>query len=193
MKIRGQLITALLLLVFASCHTKSNNTTSGSNTDTTLTGNKPAVTPAPDSTANLNDLDALDLSKIDTTLTATVVTDTGNAIIVSGPKAFILTPDNQSLEKEKQEDSDGFYSMTDDYSYYTSIAVDSMHTKNITSEFYQHEKRYLVFKNKAHTICTFDGNKMPYSWGILFFNGIDTPLLWNGTTPGPAITKIYGK
>lgn len=187
MKITGAILLLNLSVWLSSCNTRS-------------TGPQSIVSSA-DSTKNFIDstsnnssaTEFADISRIDSAFTSNSISDTSQLMMVTGTSAISLWPDEEHLEKEKQVDSDGFYSMADDYSFYTAIASDTLAQHQITQLSYQHEKRYVVFKSKGGVVCVFDGNKMPDSWGTLLFNGNDTPVLWNGTNIAPAIKLIFKK
>ena len=178
----------LLSVLLDSCNSKPAQEVVAVKTDSTTVASIDSTRIKQDEILSSNDL-----SRIDTALSSTAVDDTANADLITSPIAISLWPDHQSIEKEKQNDSDGFYSMIDDYSYYSALARDTISQKGIEVTGYSHDKRYIVFKNKEKVVCTFDGNKMPDSWGIILFNGIDTPLVWNGTDITGAIKMIYKK
>ena len=174
------------LLFLNSCHNKPADGSITHSSDTVVNtgstekndGNQPAYS---------------DLSRIDSTWTSGIVSDTNLAMILSSPTAITMIPDSASLERQKKDDSDGFYTMADDYSYYTAMASDTLLQHGIHATGYSHQKRYMVFKSKTGAICTFDGNKMPNSWGTILFNGTDTPVLWNGTDISAAVKIVFKK
>ena len=178
--------TSLLLLCLFLCNCHSA-TTQKPNAE-----NSASVASADNSTIPTN-LSQMDCSKPDSTFTSESLNDTSQFILVDKPMAITLFPGDNELEKEKAMDSDAFYAAADDYSYYQSLALDTLAKHRINTVSYSHQKRYIVFGSSAHIICQFDGDKMPNSRGMILYNGKDTPVIWNGTDISGSVHSIFKK
>jgi len=134
-----------------------------------------------------------EVQRIDSALVPNTISDTGLAVLITKTTSIVIVPDEIHMRQQIRVDSEGFYSVADDFSYYTSMARDTLEKNGISQQSYNHQKRYLVFKGTAGTIYTIDGDKIQNVWGTILFNSVDTPVLWSGTDIAPTVKWYFKK
>ncbi|NME72159.1 hypothetical protein [Flammeovirga aprica] len=118
-----------------------------------------------------------------------------NSITISKKCAISIIPSSKwiSTEQEKMGE-DGWMTIVEDNSYYLDQGRQALIKNNI--EFIKsvsREKRYIIFMEEDSIVSTIDLNKMEDAWGIILFNGHDTPYLWSGTEIDEDLKFVYYK
>ncbi|MBB3696561.1 hypothetical protein KMW28_23980 [Flammeovirga yaeyamensis] len=118
-----------------------------------------------------------------------------NSITFNKKCAISIIPSSKwiSAEQEKMGE-DGWMTVVEDNSYYLDQGRQVLIKNNI--EFIKgvsREKRYMMFMEEDSIVSTIDLHKMEDAWGIILFNGHDTPYLWSGTEIDEDLKFVYNK
>jgi hypothetical protein len=100
----------------------------------------------------------------------------GDTLKLSAPVLLFMWPDSLQAEKMKSEDSDAFYTVADDYSFYNSQLMDLADSLKIKN--YSTSAKYLEFTlaNDRQLLINRSASEDLW-WGLYLYNGVDTPQL----------------
>ncbi|NLR95063.1 hypothetical protein [Flammeovirga agarivorans] len=138
--------------------------------------------------ANLKSLSYSEISNLDS------ITDT-NSIAINEKCALSIIPSSRWIKVEQERmGEDGWMTIVEDntdaldYGRQSLIKNDIKFIKELSRE-----KRYVRFMNEDKIISIIDLQKMEDAWGIILFNGNDTPDLWNGFEIEEDMKFVYKK
>ncbi|MCW3070814.1 MAG: hypothetical protein JWO44_704 [Bacteroidetes bacterium] len=100
----------------------------------------------------------------------------GDTLKLYGPAVLFMWPDSLQAEQMKSEDSDAFYTIADDYSFYNSQLMDLADSLKIKN--YSTSSKYLDFSlaNDKHLLVNRSASEELW-WALYLYNGADTPQL----------------
>jgi hypothetical protein len=185
---------SIIILVFVfliSCQMKSNPTNSHG------TGDSAQVQNIKDSNIQSKSFDndkykshrGLDFAK-----TNDKINDLKNILTIDKVCAISLEPDTNWTNNQQKEMSESDYNtVVMDNITYRSLAIDTLKKLGIPNFAALRDKRFLKFIKSNGTEFLIDLNKMPDSRGLILFNGIDNPVLWNSDSIDDEINEIYKK
>ena len=125
---------------------------------------------------------------------ATETGDTSKITVVNKICAISVIPDTSWLSEQQNSMDDGDWNtIAGDEDYYESIASDTLEKIGIPTIFVSRKKQFIRFIKANGQSITLDFQKMKDAWGLILFNRIDDPVLWNSTDIGEEIKEIYGK
>jgi hypothetical protein len=108
----------------------------------------------------------------------TVNSSPGDTLKMDGAGLLFMCPDSLQAEQMKSKDSDAFYTIADDISFYNSQLMDLADSMKIKS--YSTSERFLDFslRNNKHLIVDRSSSEELW-WGLYLYNELDTPRLEN--------------
>jgi hypothetical protein len=108
--------------------------------------------------------------------------------------AIAILPDTSWInEQQRSMSEDDWNTIVDDQLYYQSLAEDTLEAKGIKIFYRLNDRRYLRFVKNNNREFTIDKQKKRDMWGLILFNGVDDPVIWNDTEFEQALKDIYRK
>ncbi|WP_044212498.1 hypothetical protein [Flammeovirga sp. OC4] len=115
-----------------------------------------------------------------------------NSIIINEKCALDIFPSTKWIKAEQERmGEDGWMTVVDDNIYYIDLARQALLKNKISYENLSRKKRYLKFMKEDKVVSIIDLEKMDDAWGIILYNGHDTPFLWSGTEIEKDIKVVY--
>ncbi len=112
-------------------------------------------------------------------------------LTITTPCAVLYSPDDAWIERHKNSDSTGFYAVADDMMYYVSQTREYLDKRKIKTIDTQASTLRFMLANGSVKI--FDLRNSTYGWGLILFNGRNTPKEADLVEPAAVVKAVFGK
>ena len=122
------------------------------------------------------------------------INDTSQISIFDTVCAVSVIPDTSWLTKRQSEvPEDHWDEIVSGAAYYDYMAQMALQEHNIPTYYVPREKRYVKFIKADNSYFMIDLTKMLDAWGLILFNGKDSPILWHDTDVDRELKEYYKK
>ncbi|MBD0403034.1 hypothetical protein [Flammeovirga sp. EKP202] len=137
--------------------------------------------------SNIKQLSYAEISNSDSVIVS-------NTIIINEKCALDIFPSSKWIKTEQERmEEDDWMTVVDDNIYYIDLARQVLLKNKISHENLSRKKRYVKFMKEDEIVSIIDLEKMDNAWGIILYNGHDTPFLWSGTEIEEDIKVVYNQ
>jgi hypothetical protein len=112
-------------------------------------------------------------------------------LTITTPCAVLYSPDDAWIERHKNSDSTGFYAVANDIMYYVSQTSEYLNKRKIkTIDTHASTLRFVLANS---SVKVFDLRNSTYGWGLILFNGRNTPKEADLVEPAASVKAVFGR